>query len=58
MKDTELKFEGAIRRIAVLMANREKEKAKRHMKRILPHYDEMTDLEKEVIDEQRIRLFI
>ena len=52
-----MKFESIIRRIAVYVANREKSLAKHHMKRILPHYGEMTDVEKEVVDELRLRIF-
>ena len=52
-----MKFESVIRRIAVLTANREKNLAKHHMKRILPHYDEMTDVEKEVVDELKLKIF-
>ena len=55
MKKT--RFEGVIRRIAVCVVNREKNLAKHHMKRILPYYDEMTDVEKEVVDELRLVLF-
>ena len=51
------RFEGVIRRIAVCVVNREKNLAKHHMKRILPYYDEMSDIEKEVVDELRLRLF-
>ena len=51
------RYENVIRRIAVYAANREKAKARHHMKRILPYYDEMTDVEKEVVDELRLRLF-
>jgi hypothetical protein len=52
-----LKYEGTIRHIAVLLANREKDKAKHHIKRILPHYDNMTAVEQEVVDELRLRIF-
>ena len=52
-----LKYEGVIRHIAVCLVNREKDKAKHHIKRILPHYDDMTDIEKEVVDELRLRIF-
>ena len=55
MKKT--RFEGVIRRIVVCVVNREKNLAKHHMKRILPYYDEMTDVEKEVVDELKLRLF-
>ena len=53
----ETRFEGVIRRIAVCVVNRDKNLAKHHMKRILPHYDEMSDIEKEVVDELKLRLF-
>ena len=56
-RQVETRFEGVIRRIAVCVVNREKELAKHHMKRILPHYDEMSDIEKEVVDELKLRLF-
>lgn len=52
-----MKYEKAIRRIAVYSANREKALAKHHMKRLLKHYDDMTDLEKEVTDELRLVIF-
>ena len=52
-----MKFEGIIRHIAVQLANRNKASAKHHMNRILPHYNEMTDVEKEVVDALRLRIF-
>lgn len=51
------KYEAIIRYIGIKMINREKELAKHHMKRLLKHYDELSDVEKEVVDEQRIVLF-
>lgn len=52
-----MKYESIIRRIAVLSANRQKKLARHHMRRILPHYDEMTDIEKEVVDALKLKLF-
>lgn len=52
-----MKYESIIRKIAVYSANRQKKLAKHHMKRILPYYDQMTDLEKEVLDELRLKIF-
>ena len=52
-----MKFEGIIRHIAIHLVNRNKAIAKHHMKRILPYYDEMTDVEKEVVDALRLRIF-
>ena len=52
-----MKFESIIRRIAIYSAHRQKALAKHHMKRILPYYDQMTDLEKEVVDELRLKIF-
>lgn len=52
-----LKYEGVIRHIAVCLANRDKARAKHHINRILPHYDDMTAVEQEVVDELRLRIF-
>lgn len=52
-----MKYEKAIRKIAVYVVNREKDLAKHHMKRLLKHYDDMSDVEKEVADELRLRIF-
>ena len=56
-KGNTMKYESIIRKIAVYSANRQKKLAKHHMKRILPYYDQMTDLEKEVVDELRLKIF-
>lgn len=52
-----MKYEAIIRRIAVLIVEKNKKLAKHHLKRILPYYDEMTDVEQEVVDALRLRLF-
>lgn len=52
-----MKYESIIRHIAVLIVERKKNLAKHHLKRILPYYDEMADVEQEVVDALRLRLF-
>lgn len=51
------KFEGIIRKIAEFMVNGETEKAKRHFNRAWKHYDEMTEIEQEVMNSHRYNLY-
>ncbi len=53
-----MKFEIAINRVSMMIVERKKKLAKHHAKRLLKYYDEMTDIEKEVFDEIRIKLFV
>ena len=52
-----MRFESIIRKIAEWTVYRKKDLARHHLKRILPYYDTMTDIEKEVVDALRLRLF-
>lgn len=51
------KYEGVIRHIAVCLANRQKDKAKHHLNRILPHLNDMTAEEEFVVNELRLRIY-
>lgn len=51
------KYESVIKAIARMMVERRYESARHQIKRLMKHYDDMTDVEIEVIEELRIVAF-
>ena len=51
------KYEATIKLIARLMTEEQYKTAQRFINRLMKHYDDMTEVEKEVIDEQRLYAF-
>ena len=51
------KYEATIKLIARLMTEGQYETAQRFINRLMKHYDDMTEVEKEVVDEQRLYAF-
>ena len=51
------KYEATIKLIARLMTEGQYKTAQRFINRLMKHYDDMTEVEKEVIDEQRLYAF-
>ncbi len=51
------KYEATIKLIARLIVERQYKTAQRFINRIWKYYDDMTDVEKEVLEEQRLYAF-
>ena len=51
------KYEATTKLIAKLMTEGQYKTAQRFINRLMKHYDDMTEVEKEVIDEQRLYAF-
>ena len=51
------KYESAIKAVARMMVERKYESARHHIKRLIKHYNDMTDVEIEVVEELRIVAF-
>ena len=51
------KYESIIKVIARMMVERRYESARHHIKRLMKHYDDMTDVEIEVVEELRVVAF-
>ena len=51
------KYEATIKLIARLIIEGQYKTAQRFIKRLMEHYDDMTEVEKEVVDEQRLYAF-
>lgn len=52
-----LKYANAINKTAEFIVNGEIERAERNFRRLFKHYDDMEDVEKNVMDDHRYRLY-